>query len=333
MGRITVFSADACGHSVRLKACLTEHGISEFQEINVTKFPEKRVDMMSLTNSVSTPQVFFNTRFIGGTEEVIAEMQRWRKEEKQYGSPYERFVKEVRSQPDPIDKRFAAPKPDLKRENSTHSSIFLDGEIDLPDGETATIVEATELLKSLLPIRENKKSSKVYKNSFSGREATDSFQTHFSIDVDAAIQFGEQLRKTGVVQHVSTEGKSFCDKENVYYRLYCHQNGAILNSYFTWPEGASCKDAIKLTKRLQTQVHKIEAELMNNEGKVNYLKAPSHYLYPEFEKAACELQCVDLARLNNQFRIVSPEALGQKSLSRLNSSSFRRPSVSMFITS
>ena len=69
MGRITIFALSSCPHCKRVKAFLTDKSW-EYYEISLTSYPEKRSDMLALADRLTVPQVFFNTRHLGGAAEV-----------------------------------------------------------------------------------------------------------------------------------------------------------------------------------------------------------------------------------------------------------------------
>jgi glutaredoxin len=71
-----MFVADGCWHCKRVEAELKAHMLP-YTKVNITKYPSKRKDMMSLTMQLSTPQVFFNTRHVGGDDETMALLQEW----------------------------------------------------------------------------------------------------------------------------------------------------------------------------------------------------------------------------------------------------------------
>ena len=135
MGRITMFCADGCPHSRRVEAAFARRGIPLVQ-ISATQHPDKRADMIALSQGRrSTPQVFFNTRHVGGVDETLAVLHEWdgtdhcetvqdnkkkkinksKKEEQQekrvvYQSAYQRFQQEIEQQFDPSNPRFQIPQ-------------------------------------------------------------------------------------------------------------------------------------------------------------------------------------------------------------------------------
>lgn len=145
MGRITIFAADGCSDCKHTVAALQARKLP-FTVISITQYPSKRADMLSLSMRMSTPQVFFNTRHVGGADATIALLQEWdeacrpladstsssdgtvssagsqssgsKKQSKSsssgkkgpvYASVYERYMAEIGKQHDPVDKRFAVP--------------------------------------------------------------------------------------------------------------------------------------------------------------------------------------------------------------------------------
>ena len=79
MGRITIFVTESCSYCIRAKHALKERNIP-YVEISVSKYPQRRNDMISLSNDQYTvPQVFFNSKHIGGCTELLAMLEEWDK--------------------------------------------------------------------------------------------------------------------------------------------------------------------------------------------------------------------------------------------------------------
>jgi glutaredoxin len=76
MGRITIFVTDGNAACTRTVAAFRARKIP-ITTISLTQYPHKRSDMVALCTSNTTPQVFFNTRHIGGMEETFALLQEW----------------------------------------------------------------------------------------------------------------------------------------------------------------------------------------------------------------------------------------------------------------
>jgi glutaredoxin len=113
MGRITLFTADGSADCVRVMRAFQKLSMP-YIEINVTQYPEKLKDMKALTDRWTTPQVFFNTRYIGGADETMALLYEWTSDQRYYQTPYERYVVEISSLKDPTNPRLSVPEsPDV----------------------------------------------------------------------------------------------------------------------------------------------------------------------------------------------------------------------------
>jgi len=67
---VKIYSTDVCPYCVRAKNLLKKEGMS-FEEINITKDPEKREEMLKLSGGrTSVPQIFIESRHIGGSDDL-----------------------------------------------------------------------------------------------------------------------------------------------------------------------------------------------------------------------------------------------------------------------
>ena len=80
MGTITVYSTEPCSFCRRVKAILDARGV-EFTEVNLSKDPEGRMELVSKTGMMSFPQVLVDDRLIGGFAELHAAAQDGRLDE------------------------------------------------------------------------------------------------------------------------------------------------------------------------------------------------------------------------------------------------------------
>ena len=69
MGRVTIFSLPTCPHCKKAKSLLTDYGV-EFYDISLGSYPEKRPDMLKLTDRLTVPQIFFDDNHIGGAADL-----------------------------------------------------------------------------------------------------------------------------------------------------------------------------------------------------------------------------------------------------------------------
>jgi glutaredoxin 3 len=71
MSRITVYTTDSCSFCSRVKGLLDATGV-EFSEVNLTKDPAGRAELVHRTGMMSFPQVLIDERLIGGFAELHA---------------------------------------------------------------------------------------------------------------------------------------------------------------------------------------------------------------------------------------------------------------------
>jgi glutaredoxin 3 len=71
MPQIQIFTVSACGFCFRAKALLDSKGTA-YEEVNVSGDSEKRRDVQSKTGHRTFPQIFIDSTFIGGSDELRA---------------------------------------------------------------------------------------------------------------------------------------------------------------------------------------------------------------------------------------------------------------------
>jgi glutaredoxin 3 len=70
MPEITVYTTEQCSLCVRVKQLLATRGL-EYDEINLSKDPEGRAQLVERTGMLSFPQVVIGDEVIGGFRETI----------------------------------------------------------------------------------------------------------------------------------------------------------------------------------------------------------------------------------------------------------------------
>jgi glutaredoxin 3 len=69
-GRVTLYTTEPCGFCRQAKALLHARGV-EYVEVNLTKDPEGRTDLVALTGQMTFPQIVIGKRAIGGFRELV----------------------------------------------------------------------------------------------------------------------------------------------------------------------------------------------------------------------------------------------------------------------
>jgi glutaredoxin 3 len=80
MRQVTVYTTDPCSFCARVKGLLRARSV-EFAEINLSKDPVGRVELVQRTGMMSFPQVVVDGELIGGFAEVQAAAENGRLDE------------------------------------------------------------------------------------------------------------------------------------------------------------------------------------------------------------------------------------------------------------
>ncbi|CAB9514610.1 Glutaredoxin 3 [Seminavis robusta] len=311
MGRITIFALDECPHCQRAKGAFKERGIP-YTEISLSSHPHRRTDMLALSDRLTVPQIFLNEKHIGGADDTLELLKEWDNncngdptsvtdDNETSLTPLQRYTATIASQPDPSDERLristeppVVVKPPPPRLESD--------KIELPNGTFMSVLEVTEKLKQCLPHDDMPYLMKIYTNCFTGAAAVKAMTKSFDdCSVEKAVAFGKRLQERQMLHHVVYD-HDFEDTGDYYFRLQCHQQPDILNSYRIWTQPAD-EDVVALITRLKKLLGKVESSVTNSQGLVDYKAACNHELFPVFEEAFCELQTVDLSKLDRTTKV------------------------------
>jgi glutaredoxin len=300
MGRITIFSVDDCVHCDRLVSALKDRELP-FTEISLSSYPQRRPDMLALSDRLTVPQVFFNQNHVGGADDTFRILEQWYADGTK--SLTEHYHKEVGSLPDPTDPRLQ-PSTEAPVEPSKPPARPKTDFLTLPDASScASVVAMVERLKTILPCQAHKHKRVICKNSFTGEQAVEALQKGFNIrSRDEAVRFGEYLRQARLLHSLVNAFTEFYDSPKALYRLQCHHTPSILNSYRVWNTVVD-PDYMAILKRLKSLLTKVEKQVTDGTtGEVNYTLVHANRDFPVFEEAVCELQRVDLAKLDDSTR-------------------------------
>jgi len=70
MAQITVYTTEPCSFCARVKQLLAQRGV-EYEEINLSKDPVGRAELVERTGMLSFPQVVIGDEVIGGFRETL----------------------------------------------------------------------------------------------------------------------------------------------------------------------------------------------------------------------------------------------------------------------
>jgi glutaredoxin 3 len=80
MSQVTVYTTDPCSYCARVKGLLKSRGV-EFEEINLSRDPDGRVELAQKTGMMTFPQVIIEGELVGGFTEVAAAAESGRLDE------------------------------------------------------------------------------------------------------------------------------------------------------------------------------------------------------------------------------------------------------------
>ncbi|KAL7536459.1 hypothetical protein ACHAXR_010227 [Thalassiosira sp. AJA248-18] len=308
MGRITIFSIEECNFCRRTKAALSACSIP-YTDINIEYYPSKRSDMISLTDRLTVPQVFFNDEHIGGADDALAILQKWdddiaaNDDDCMDKSPLERYIRVIESKPDPADERLSIPTsgvgPDTVQSMdfsaSRTSEIFQSGD------KQYTTLEFTKLLMQRMPRDSLSYWGCLYYNVFKGSSGVTALQRLFNYESrDEAVQLGMSLQRKHYLCHVCKD-HVFGDN-GYYFRLQPFHTPNILNSFRKWCDPVN-DEPMLVIHRLGKLWSKLESRHLDEDGMVDHATIRNDDMYWKFEEEVCELQCINLQDMDDRKRM------------------------------
>jgi len=261
----------------------------------------KRSDMLALTDRLTVPQVFFHDKHIGGADDTISFLESWDTDNR-YSSPKERYEKEIQSKSDSTDTRLKIPTepPEVKPEPPPRSPHQGEHEFSLPNSDTQSYSKLYYTLTKILPNESKPYRGQSYKHSFTGSEAVNAVMEHYSTSKDSAIRFLKNIQQSKMFDHV-TKQHEIGDNE-YFFKLQEYFQPRILNSIRVWTDRVD-PDPNSLAIRLKKLLEKIESAATDENGNVDYLQAKEDENYYTFQEATCELQKIDMFKMDQSTRL------------------------------
>jgi glutaredoxin len=320
MGRITIFTINGCPFCIKAKKALQKRSIP-YMEINIQTHPDKRNDLLTLSDSLSVPQIFFNELHIGGSEELIALLEtEWDNtsagdidaDDSNSNHYLEKYEREIGSLPDPTDERLHPSTKDPVQEviikpnrnskdyiqlpSSTTNTNDNDGKSTSTNTSTMSILEMTNRLLNTTPYTNILYRGRSLKNCITGYNFTLFLMKEFEMYIGStndAIAFGQHLLQKNIITHAiahsieSKEKEKFRNKKNVFYRLQPHQKPNVLNSFRIWnPDNStsSSANALAIVARTSKLLQKIIDRTIDEDGNTNFKSiTTTHYKEDEHD--------------------------------------------------
>ncbi len=71
MQAVTLYTTAYCPYCINAKALLTRKGVT-YEEIDVSRSPERMAEMLQRSNRRSVPQIFIGKHHVGGFDDLAA---------------------------------------------------------------------------------------------------------------------------------------------------------------------------------------------------------------------------------------------------------------------
>ncbi|XP_056291469.1 uncharacterized protein zgc:152951 isoform X1 [Pseudoliparis swirei] len=286
LGRVTVYSIQACPHCVQAKATLGRLGVPVC-DVDLGRHPELRARVKELTGRSSVPQIFFNNIHVGGNDDL----------QKMVPEELQRLVNLVKEEPLPAD---APPLPEESQAEDMAGET--DGEFMCEKDELADLVEDLKLGNV---IGTQRRGLTLYKKSFSCDQLVDWLQREKGMARADACSTGQALLQKKYMVSVRGCGQQdgcFGEGKDALYRLLQDDPHSALNAGQT----AACSpiEAAELSLLVRELILKMFSEHLSADGKSVDYKAMA--VDPSFERyceLAIQLQRVELLSLSREEKL------------------------------
>ena len=264
--------------------------------------------MLSISDSFSVPQVFFNDTHIGGATETLTILEKWRSEVdvEDHDTLLDRIEREVMLQEDPTDPRLAPstlepevkPPPPLRNEDGIRIPI---------SSEVISVLDVTRKLMEYINGCSHYRGMTVYRNSFRGCDGVKAIMEAFKVSTSAAEELWEVLLSRGIVVLIhgrdpdgSEKSESSCIIGHSLYRLHPFQEPSVINSFRVWVDRVD-PDYEGMLSRLQKLMSQIQSRATVSDG-IDFITAADDPDFQRFEDEVCELQGVLIDRMDERTR-------------------------------
>jgi hypothetical protein len=269
--------------------------------------------MISLADSLTVPQFFFNEDHIGGADDTIAIIEQW-DTDAEGRSPKEVYETEIAAKPEPTDKRLAVSTEPPVEEPASPPRPEMETAVKIPVGVVVDANGKQKELDSVLNV--TKKLMEVithmclpyilttYKNCFRGSDGVTAIKEAFNLPTrESAVEFGHYLQEEhNIIHHVCDE-HNFSDTSSLFFRLQPYHSPDVLNSFRIWTERVDGQNPLGVVARCKKLFNKVESAHTDSNGDFNYKEAKEDPNFFEFEDAVCELQGLDLSKMEDSTKL------------------------------
>ena len=262
----------------------------KYTEISLSNYPEKRKDMLKLTERLTVPQIFFNTKHIGGADD-LDNLNRKGELEALYeiALKAEPVTNELLSKPSYAPTEHEKPKP------RGDDQLVRIGQKEI------TYIEFIKMCKKNLQIVDRKCSYRINRGlGFVGSHMVDLLIENFGFSTRSdAVNAGKHLESNGVFHHI-THNLSFDDNDK-FYQLQADAHPSVLNRLRKWTDRVDKPSVTVECCRLN--LNAIVKKYRDTKGLVDYEKVGKDEDFIHFEEMVCEFQKTNLTLMGTDERL------------------------------
>ena len=303
MGRITIFSLNHCPHCIRVKNLF--HTLNwQYYDISLDDYPQKKTDMLKLSDRLTVPQVFFNENHLGGANDIFK-----LKDDGELLNLYNELVvnQETTTLPELERPTEAVRTNSAKVEKLKEPPLCMGGTCQSYGSLIKSLIrpiDSNDVKKGqlYLDIRDRKTQYfELQRNCFSGANLIDVLLSKyvFPSGRTEAIEVAIMLMDMGIFHHIAGL-KSFEDDSNVFYRLKQHSEPLILNTYRIWNDRVGNDPNLTLKHCKKILMKAVDKYTNATNGLVKYNDLKNDDIFIEFEQSVCEFQKVKLEEIQNE---------------------------------
>jgi len=284
VGQIVVYSIVGCPHCIAAKSSLKENGLN-YIDVGIDRFPSYvREWVAKRTEKTSVPQIFFDTRYVGGNHELQVIFK---------DSALKEELVQFLNNPDNPGEKPLLPHPSeaLGLEESTEElSCEQDVLVHL-------IIQAKQ--QGLFANHKKGWFSSGVADSVKGSALLNWFVEKQALDKDKAELRLKEALERGIIEGLDA-GERFVADESLYrYGLTLAHglNTEMTAECVTQPAGTISQTIRKLTLKLF-------AEFLSEDGKyVDYKGMSTSPLWDKFKTLVTQLQRIEIASLSSDERL------------------------------
>lgn len=292
-GQVLLFVITGCPFCAKTKKLLGDREVP-YVEVNLEDHPTRRYEMQKRSGRVTVPQIFFNSKHIGGFDDL--------RKLAQDGS-LEDLLREVAETETPPD----APEPPPPNENSDSDSndeLLPSQRAELEDPLECTPDELASLVREIQDsnlVKSHTYHLISYKHTIVGRDLVTWLIENKGITTRSeAVRVGQELYHGNFLHHVTFDHE-FKD-EKLFYRLLGDGFSQALNAKLSF----ACvpRPAPEVADDLRRYILEIYNDNISEDGlSVNYQGISKNRKFEAYVKATAELKRVDLNNLSRDEKI------------------------------